>query len=192
MEENTNIPTPAVNETAADQVVNSILEVREDMTREELLEVSLKALKKSEDQEKRALKAEAKLKETKAAEEPQPVIKEKPKQSATAGSGLTFEDIELVNKGFSKKEIADARKFADVFGMNITDAAADKAFLSKIERQREMKQAADALISGAPSQTSRITEDDFESGVLNGSIDIESNEGNRKRYKEIIKRKAVR
>jgi len=192
MEENTNnIPTPEVNETASEPVVNSILEVREDMTRDELLEVSLKALKKSEDQEKRALKAEAKLKAT--AEESQPATpsEQKPKQS-TAGSGLSFEEVELINKGYTKQELETARKYAQAFGMSVSSAAEDAGFKAKIQREREMRQAADALISGAPAQTSRISEDDFEKGVINGSIDITENEGNRKRYTDIVKRKAVR
>lgn len=169
--------------------------ISEEMSKEELLEIAQKAMKKANDQELGRKKYQNQVKELKAllnsdaeTEEATPVAQ--PKQEAQANSSR--EEIRLIGEGFSDSEIDEIKAYAQAYNLSLTDASKDDLLQARIKRVREERHSAMASLHSPMGSTVATSDNDFYKSVLAGDVDINNNAANAKRFSAIAAKKATR
>ena len=167
--------------------------ISEEMSKEELLEIATKALKKANDQELGRKKYQNQVKELKAmlggdaeTEEATPVAQ--PKQAVQANSSR--EEIRLIGEGFSDSEIDEIKAYAQAYNLSLTDASKDDLLQARIKRVREERHSAMASLNSPMGSTVASSDNDFYKSVLAGDIDL-NNPANSKRFAAIAAKKAT-
>lgn len=168
--------------------------VSEDMSKDELLEIATKALKKANDQELGRRKYQKQVKDLKAllngdAETQEEPTQEAPKKQVAANSSR--EEIRLIGEGYSDSEIDQIKAYAQAYDMSLTDASKDGLLQANISRARDERHSAMASLNKPTGASVASSDKDFQRAAMNGDVDL-TNPANAKRLAKIVADRASR